>query len=140
MLVAGISSAQLAVAISFVGLCIVIYTTVTKSRKEAKHQKAKAAKDAAVAEGRDKTAMEEVADLAKRAVSILEGGPPTWDNPKPKGLVTMVLEQGRILDTHTKILKELTPNGGNTNSPGDILWRAGETLGVIVPEEPHDTD
>lgn len=66
---------------------------------------------------------------------VLVGRPATPLEPDPPpGLVEDVVEHGRIL-------RSLVPNGGTTNSPGDLLLRLAERNDVVLEhpaEEPGD--
>jgi hypothetical protein len=100
--------------------------SISRSRRAAKN----------IAEGKDKTALEEIAESAKEAndktdliLTVLEGRKPTLLEPHPPpGLVAVVVDHGQKLD-------KLLPNGGNTDNPGDLILKLAQNAGVTEDDK-----
>lgn len=115
--------------VSMGGLLVLVYTTFTGVAQRRRERKNQAQADADIVEGRDKTAIQHMQTDVTMLVELMKGREPSWQEPHPPaGLVA-------IVNQHTQLLNELLPNGGNSNSTGDLILRMGERMGVTVDEE-----
>jgi hypothetical protein len=103
-------------------------------------------KTKAVIAGRDKTALEQLAERQERTdrnvdkildVLITPEVEPGWPKPAPR-LVDQVAAHGEQLAEQGAMLTRLMPNGGDTDEPGDLLVKMARKAGVT--EDTADDD
>lgn len=139
-IVAAINAGDLGVILAALTFFVLVYTTTTKSVKERRREKA-------IVAGKERTALEEVRDEVRESrkdlrkeitavhddtklliSAVFDRGPSLAEPQGHKGLQSVVAE-------HTDTLRKLLPNGGNTNDPGDLIYKIAKDRGLTDPPE-----